>query len=128
MLPLAYAPAWIAASLLLVAGVVFASLMPGPPAPLDLGHFDKLEHALAYAVLAVWFTGIVLRANYWKVALALAGLGIAIEFLQRAMPFGRTADPWDFAANLLGIAVGVVFATWRSGGWALGVERWLNRN
>jgi VanZ family protein len=128
MLPLAYAPAWIAASLLLVAGVVFASLMPGPPAPLDLRHFDKLEHALAYAVLAVWFTGIVPRANYWKVPLVLAALGIAIEFLQRAMPFGRTGDPWDFAANVLGIAVGVAFATWRTGGWALKVEAWLGRN
>jgi VanZ family protein len=127
MLPLAYAPAWIAASVLLIAGVIFASLMPGPPGP-DVGHLDKLEHALAYAMLAVWFTGIALRANYWKVALALAGLGVAIEFLQQAMTYDRVGDPWDVAANVLGIAAGVAFATRRSGGWALEVERWLTRN
>jgi VanZ family protein len=127
VLPLAYAPAWIAASVLLVAGVIFGSLMPGPPGP-DVGHFDKLEHALAYAVLAVWFTGISLRANYRKVAVALAGLGVAIEFLQQAMPYGRIADPWDLAANVLGIAAGVTFAARRSGGWALEIEQWLTRN
>ena len=128
MLPLAYAPAWIAASLLLVAGVIFGSLASLGPQVEMAGHVDKLEHALVYAFLASWFTGLVGRGRYWHVAVALASLGLALEFLQNAMALGRVGDPWDMAANVLGIAAGLAVATWRSGGWALKVESWLARN
>jgi len=128
MLPLAHARAWLIASLLLVAGVIYASLatIDLPPAP--VAWFDKLEHACAYALLAVWFTGLVARRHYTWVVLGLAALGLALEFLQHAMQRGRTGDPWDMVANMLGITVGVALGTWLTGGWALKVEAWLRRS
>ena len=126
VLPLAHARAWIAASTLLVAAVVYASLGPSVPAP-DVDNFDKLEHAVAYLCLTLWFTGLVLRSRYGRVALALALFGLVIEFLQEFMPFGRQGDPLDMAANLVGIGVGLAIASVATGGWALKVEAWLNR-
>lgn len=128
MLPLAFGRAWIAASVLLVAGVLYASLVPliapvGSPA-----HFDKLGHAFAYACLTVWFTGLVARHRYLRVALALAVLGFAIELLQASLPFGRQADPFDLVANLAGIGAGIAIANRTTGGWAGRIEAWLARS
>ena len=127
MLRLAYAPAWIAASLLLLALVVWGSLMPGPDLP-GPPNVDKLEHASAYALLAVWFTGLVPRNRYAAIAAALVGFGVLMEFLQQAMQLGRQADALDVAANAVGIGAGIVIAVWRTGGWAPKVEAWLSRN
>jgi VanZ family protein len=127
VLRLAHAPAWIAASLLLLALVVWGSLMPGSdvPGPPDL---DKLEHVSAYALLAVWFTGLVPRSRYAALAVALLGLGVLMEFLQQAMQLGRQADVLDVAANVVGIGAGIAIAAWRTGGWAPKVEASLSRN
>jgi VanZ family protein len=91
-------------------------------------HFDKIEHAAAYVLLAVWFTGLVTPPRYWRVVLALATFGLTIEFLQAAMPFGRQGDPRDVLANVTGIGIGLALARWVTGGWALKAEAWLNRN
>jgi VanZ family protein len=128
MLPLAHAPAWLAASVLLVFAVLYVSLAPlDVPAALPT-HFDKVEHALAYMFLAVWFAGLFVRAHYWKIVLALAALGLVIEILQHVMALGRYGDPMDMAANLLGIGVGIALASRRVGGWALKAEACLNRS
>lgn len=127
MLRLAHAPAWIAASLLLMALVVWGSLMPaGDTPPVD--HLDKVEHAAVYALLAVWFTGLVARQRYLAVAAALAAFGVLMEALQHAMQLGRRADVLDVAANVSGAAAGLAIAAWRTGGWAQRVESWLGRN
>jgi len=128
VLPLAHAQAWIVASVLLVVAVLYVSLAPlNVPADLPT-HFDKFEHAVAYVCLTVWFTGIVARPRYWQVALALTAFGLAIEFLQAAMPFGRHGDPLDLVANVAGIGAGIALATWTTGGWAARMEAWLNRS
>jgi VanZ family protein len=128
MLPLAHAPAWIVASVLLVVAVLYLSLAPlSVPAQLPT-HFDKVEHAVAYVFLAVWFTGLVVRPHYWRVVAALIVFGLTIEFLQAAMPFGRQGDPRDVLANVAGIGMGIALARWVTGGWALRVEAWLNRS
>lgn len=125
MLPLAHTPAWIVASVLLVVTVLYLSLAPiaQPPMPTN---FDKFEHAAAYVLLTVWFTGLVVRPRYWRVAIALLVFGLTIEFLQAAMPFGRQGDPWDVLANVTGIGVGLAIASVATGGWAQKVEAWLN--
>jgi VanZ family protein len=128
VLPLAHAPAWIVASVLLVVAVLYVSLAPlSVPAGLP-AHFDKLQHAAAYVFLAVWFSGLVTRSRYWRVAGALVLLGVAIEFLQASMPFGRQGDPRDILANVAGIGIGLVLARRVTGGWAQQVEAWLIRN
>jgi VanZ family protein len=128
VLPLTHAPAWLCASLLLIGGVIYGSLAPvSPYVPLP-SNFDKIEHLAVYAGLALWFTGLVQRRHYWTVVLGLAALGLTLEYLQFAMHHGRTGDPWDMAANLLGVAAGVTLAVTRTGGWAPRVEAWLSRS
>ena len=127
MLPLVYTPAWLAASVLLVGAVIYGSLGTDSslPSPVE---FDKLAHFGAYLFLAVWFTGLVPRAQYWKVVLALVGLGLAMEVLQQLMQRGRYGDPFDMAANALGVAAGLSLALWLTGGWARWIDAWLARN
>jgi hypothetical protein len=128
VLPLTHAPAWVVVSVVLVAGVIYGSLATfGPPMPVPM-YFDKVQHGFVYAFLAVWFTGLVARGNFWKVALGLALLGLSLELLQHAMRAGRFGDPWDMVANVLGIAAGVAIGAWLTGGWALKVDAWLTRN
>lgn len=127
MLTLAHARAWIAASLLLVAAVVYASLGPPVPAP-DVDNFDKLGHFLAYAALAAWFGGLFPKSRYGWIAIALAGLGLGLEVLQQAMGRGRVGDPYDMAANVAGVVAGLLLGLWYTGGWAARVEAWLARS
>ena len=124
MLPLTHAPAWLAASALLVAAVIAASLLPGGSGP-DVGNLDKLGHFLAYAALAAWFCGIVASRWYWGVAIALALLGIALEVLQALVAHNLSGDPNDVVANVAGVGAGLALAWWRTGGWALRMEAWL---
>jgi len=127
VLPLAHARVWIAASVLMVAALVHASLAPMVPVP-DVRNVDKLGHVLAYGTLAAWFGGLYPRSRYGWIALALGGLGLALEVLQHAMGRGRQGDPWDMAANLAGVGAGLMLGLWRTGGWAARVEAWLARH
>jgi hypothetical protein len=126
VLPLTHAPGWIAASVLLVAAVIVASLVPGGSGP-AVGNLDKLGHFLAYAALAIWFGGLLARRWYWGVAIGLALLGIGLEVLQDLLARNRTGDPNDVAANLAGMGAGLALTWWRTGGWALRMEAWLKR-
>jgi VanZ family protein len=127
MLPLAHARVWLAASVLLVAAVIVASLVPGSAGP-DMGELDKLGHFLAYAVLAAWFGGILPRDRYLAIALGLTLLGIGLEVLQELLATNREGDPVDVAANVAGVLAGLALSWWRTGDWALRMETWLERN
>ena len=126
MLPLTHVPAWLAASVLLVTAVMVVSLVPGESGP-AIGNLDKLGHFLAYAVLALWFGGLLARRWYWGMAIGLALLGIGLEVLQDLVALNRTGDPNDVAANLAGMGAGLALTWWRTGGWALRMEAWLKR-
>ena len=124
MLTLRYKPLWIVASVVLVLGVIWGSLQTkyGVHAPLG---FDKVEHVSTYMFMAVWFTGIVHRPRYWAAALTLLALGLALEITQWAMHAGRQGDPYDMAANTVGVLAGTALALALTGGWAQRVEAWL---
>jgi VanZ family protein len=124
MIALRYRSAWILASITLVLLVIWGSLQTSVQGP-TIDGFDKFEHLGTYAVLAVWFTGFFRRSRYWVVALGLLGLGLALEIAQFAMHAGRVADPFDMAANTLGVTLGVLIAVFATGGWARKVEAWL---
>ena len=124
MLNLRYRPAWIAASAVLVLGVVWGSLQTVLGSEVPQG-FDKVEHFATYLFLAVWFTGLFARPRWWMVVVTLLILGAVMETGQYLMQAGRTADVYDMAANAAGVAVGLLLATLLTGGWAQRIESWL---
>jgi len=124
MLNLRYRRFWIAASAVLVLGVVWGSLQTALGGEVPQG-FDKVEHFGTYIFLAVWFTGLVARPRWWMVVVTLLTLGASMEVGQYMMQAGRTADVYDMAANTAGVAVGLLLAALLTDGWAQRIESWL---
>jgi VanZ family protein len=100
------------------------SLLPlgGPDIGLPSG--DKLNHAVAYIVLVLYFGQLV--GPDWRARVAVvAGLtvyGIAIEWLQAQLP-ARTAELADLAANAAGIVIGLLLLRTPVGGLMIAIER-----
>jgi len=96
---------------LLVIGI---SLLPGSDL-LDIEPWEKLEHIIAFAVLA--FVGALafprLRSAV-LLAVLLPALGVGVEICQLIVP-GRSADIDDAIANTIGVAfVLVPWFAWRA--------------
>lgn len=131
MLPLRYARYWFFAGVFVLALVFAAALMPamwfwsGPPVRVYLG-FDKWLHLAVFAFLAVWFSGQYTRRAYWRIAAGLLLFGLVIEACQRMVSY-RTGDLQDFAADAVGIVLGLAIAALGAGGWSVAVENWLGR-
>lgn len=88
--------------------IVWLSLAPTDALP-SVSQWDKVEHAGAYAALALlgaWAH----RTGPWPVAAGLVALGVGLEIAQSAMGWGRQGDVLDVLANSLGIAVGLGLA------------------
>jgi VanZ family protein len=66
---------------------------------------DKIEHFLAFLVLALLGLGAFGRKNVVALALALAAIGGLIEVLQGSSFVGRDAELLDWIADLAGIAI-----------------------
>jgi VanZ family protein len=109
--PLRYPRAWLALWWLAVLLVFAACLVPArdlPPIPRGA---DKLEHFLAFFLLAASAVQLYRgRAVLWCVALGLVCLGIAIELAQFAFTSSRSMDPRDVLADALGVAAGFAIA------------------
>ena len=106
---------WLGLWGLAVLVVVVASLAPPPPVELPR-HGDKVEHLVAYALLAAGAVQVFRHGA--PLGLAGAGLvllGIALEFAQGALTTNRMADPADAMANAAGVALGLLTARapWR---------------
>ena len=117
---------WLGLGWTFIVCAITLSLIPGQKLP-HTGVSDKFEHALAYALLTLWFAGIYPRSSYWRVGIGMFALGIAVEIAQGAMPFGREMDFRDVVANSIGIALGLVTAYVGLGGWAQRIEAWARR-
>lgn len=117
---------WLGAGWTLVIAAIVVSLMPGHSLP-QTGFGDKVEHALAYTFLTLWFTGIYPRSSYARIGLGMLALGIGLEIAQGMLPFGRQMDFRDVIANSLGIALGLAIALMGLGGWAQRIEAWVRR-
>lgn len=131
MLPLQYARRWQAASLMLLLLVLIATLMPAALFWSDrqsflawFEHTDKWLHGITFTVLAVWFAGQYRPRSYWLIGIGLLLFGVLIEACQRLVTY-RSADPFDIAADIAGIIVGLIIATAGMGGWSQRVEAWL---
>jgi VanZ family protein len=124
--PLAYRRLWLALGVALVIAVIVSSLVPGGP-PGRFPGADKLAHASAYLVLMVWFAGLQPRRTWRWCALALLGMGLALEIAQGAMHMHRTADARDMLANAAGIGLGAMAAASGLASWPYRLETWLAR-
>jgi len=101
---------WLALGGLWVATVLYLSLTPTPPEPLRFWSVDKLEHALAYCLLMLWFCQVyVRRTQRLFVAGLLIALGIIVELLQEMTSY-RYFEYADMLANATGVMLGWVWA------------------
>lgn len=87
-------------------------LWPRPPASLDVIGWDKANHALAFAALAL--TALLGRRGQGAAGLvggmlALVAWGGALELLQSQLP-PRQGDWADLAANAVGVVLGALLA------------------
>jgi VanZ family protein len=121
MLPLRYPWLWWAFGWLLVAGVVFGSLLPGAAMP-TFSVSDKLLHAGSYLILMLWFSGLYRRERHFVIALWLFVLGFVLDFAQGMAPY-REFDWRDVAANGGGILVGLLLSRWVFEGWCRRIEQ-----
>ncbi|RAK57282.1 VanZ family protein [Phenylobacterium deserti] len=73
--------------------------------------WDKAEHAMGWAVLTG--LGLFLSPRRPRAIAGFAfGLGVAVEVLQAALPFGRDGDVRDLLADSIGIGLALlVWAT-----------------
>jgi VanZ family protein len=97
---------WLPLGWLWVALVFFLSLTPHPPEPISFDGLDKLEHALAYALLMLWFCQVyVTQVSRIRLLFALLVMGMGIEVLQ-GMSGYRYFEYADMLANASGVLVG----------------------
>ena len=101
-------PLWMIGLALYLALIALLSLLPPPELPLDPGPFDKLWHALGYAVAGLGCVPLLRRpGGFVLAATALTGFGLALEFLQGAGGV-RSFDLMDALANGVGACLGLL--------------------
>lgn len=119
-----WAGLWHTLGWLLVAATAMLSLLPAQTLP-AVGVSDKVEHALTYALLTVWFRGAYRQWSATVVGLGLFALGAAMEGLQ-GLTTTRSTDIADLAANVGGILCGLALAKAGLDHWCAMVESWLS--
>ena len=102
---------------LLVAAALVVCLLPGNELPKSFELNDKISHMVGHGALAVYFTGLMPRRNWWKIFLFLLVFGAVIEVAQYYMHMGREGDPRDVVANSAGALLGLLAGR-------LGLARW----
>jgi VanZ family protein len=98
---------------LAAAVLALLSLHPHPEELIPITMWDKLEHFLAYATLAIVLGHAVFLTLGARRALAAAltvlgasAYGVLMEILQHWFP-PRTPDVWDAVANAIGACIGI---------------------
>ncbi|WP_305096586.1 teicoplanin resistance protein VanZ [Croceibacterium aestuarii] len=96
---------------LLLSAIFMVALMPAKIAP-SVFASDKLNHMLAFFVLAAFAKSLWPRRGLLTIFAWLALYGGLIEILQWALGFGRDANWMDLAADLVAICFGLVAMSW----------------
>ena len=91
------------------AALLAALLVPQADLP-QLPASDKIEHVVAFAIVSLLAGLAYRRAVALRLALVLIVGGAVVEIVQAMMPYGRTGDPKDAIADLLGVALGMSIA------------------
>ncbi len=128
MLPLRHEKRWRLAGIVLLLGVLFATIMPALwlPTASRIPLADKWLHLLTFLFLSLWFTGQYSRKSYWRLVIGLLAFGALIELGQGMIPY-RSAEWNDLVADVGGIAIGLAIAVAGLGGWSLRFEQWLEK-
>ena len=120
---------WWALGAVIVLLAITVCLVPGREIPGVFELNDKVSHLAGHGLLALYFSGLVIRRSWWKIFVFLLLLGSAIEVAQYTMNVGRDGDPRDVVANSIGALLGLVVA-WLGGSrwtqlaaWILGQRR-----
>lgn len=109
--PLRHPRRWLGLWWLAIVITIAVCLVPGPDLPQTPPGSDKIEHFLAYFILAAAAVQLyATRRALWTAALGLIVLGIAIEIAQGTLTTTRAADAWDAFADALGVAAGMATA------------------
>jgi VanZ family protein len=95
----------------------------------NLHLWDKLEHALAFGGMTLWFGGLARRRRYPVIAVLMLLFGGGIELAQGAMRLGRDEDIMDFVADTVGISIALIALYAGLGAWPRWIERiiWRGR-
>jgi hypothetical protein len=89
---------------LAVAVVLYVTLSPLDMLPPPSGLGDKVEHTLTWATLTLMGLALSPR-RLWQIPAFTFALGALIEVLQAILPFNRSGDWRDFAADALGVVI-----------------------
>lgn len=118
---------WLVMGWAWVVVVIFISLTPNPPEPVRFWNADKLEHALAYSLLMLWFAQIFSRhMSRLLTAGLLILLGVSLEILQSFTGY-RFFEVADMIANTTGVLLGWVWARTGAGRIYAALEARLNQ-
>ena len=106
---------WLFLGWLWIAIIFYLSLMPHPPEPISFSGVDKVEHALAYVLLMLWFSQIYLGLGIRiRLIAAFIAMGVLIEILQ-GMTGYRYFEYADMLADACGVMIGFGLAYTRMG-------------
>jgi len=118
-----YRRIWLLSGWGMVAAIFVLSLIP---VEVDLSEGrDKLAHFAAYGSLSFWF-GMIFgrRGLQLGIAVALAAVGVALEFLQGLTDY-RSFEIADMVANALGAGLGWCLVQTPLGSALTLAERWI---
>lgn len=116
---------WIAAGAALALLITWLCLRPSSGGDQWFPNADKYQHAAAFLALGVVLLALVERVRYRAVCIALLVFGGAIEVAQYLMPFGRSAEWADLAADGAGILLAALASLAIRESWLQRIERWL---
>lgn len=98
---------WLLLGRLWLLATVVICLVPLPRSPFPVEGSDKLEHALGWLLITLWFAQLTGSPQALLArACGFVALGAAIELAQ-SLTTWRSADLADLVANMLGVILGV---------------------
>ena len=101
---LRYFNLWLSLGWIMVVLLSYFSLVPNPPEfNIELKHFDKVRHFIAYFILMFWFSQLYKTVNvriFYILFFIL--LGVVLEILQ-GLGGVRYFEYYDMLANTLGV-------------------------
>jgi len=106
---LRYRNRWMGLGWLMLSIILVISLLPLPEQSDAPMHSDKYVHALVFAVLMLWFSGLFSRRQLPQLFLLLAVYGGCMEVLQSFTSY-RMMDVGDLLADCLGLLIGWALA------------------